>query len=277
MRHLIAFSLALTAAAPAAAQVRVVTELALPSAPAVAPAAALSPITATPTLGSALAAPGLAAPALSAAPVPVAPAAAPAPVTAQAALIRTGAALTAASKENRDQGAVSRRAFDAAQEPAERADAVAAPAATPSSPALKPYEPRSQLVKASAGGIKNAAYETVEVAAITIPFALISLILKGAMSNPMLLIPSMLALWALGAWTMRDHLGRLRSVRVGGWQASHDQKYRTDYATGRLRDIRGHKYGEDRYDEMKNGPVGRRATALIGAASALAAAAFLLL
>ena len=66
-------------------------------------------------------------------------------------------------------------------------------------------------------------------------------------------------------------------VTVGGWQASHDQKYRIDPSTGKLRDIRGHKYGSDRYEEYAPGPVGPRATVLIAAAAILGAAAFILL
>lgn len=77
------------------------------------------------------------------------------------------------------------------------------------------------------------------------------------------------ALWALGGSEMIKYLGSLRSVIVGGWQASHDQKMRTDYATGKLKDIRGHKYGEDRYDIHRPGPVSARERAVIDAAAVL--------
>lgn len=62
-------------------------------------------------------------------------------------------------------------------------------------------------------------------------------------------------LWAIGAHAMIESIGQTRSRIVGGWQASHDQKYRHDLGTGELRDIRGRKYGEDRYDEKAPGEV----------------------
>ncbi len=71
------------------------------------------------------------------------------------------------------------------------------------------------------------------------------------------------ALWALGGAEMIRYLGSLRSVIVGGWQASHDQKMRHDYGTGELKDIRGKKYGEDRYDEKMPGPVSARERAVL--------------
>ena len=78
------------------------------------------------------------------------------------------------------------------------------------------------------------------------------------------------AVWALFGGEMISRLGGLRAVIVGGWQASHDQRMRTDYGTGRLRDVRGRKYGEDRYDAWAPGEVSR------GERRALDAAAFLL-
>ncbi len=62
-------------------------------------------------------------------------------------------------------------------------------------------------------------------------------------------------------------LADMRSTVVGRWQASHDQKYRYGH-DGRLRDIRGHKYGEDRYDALAPGKVGRLESGLIRAAAA---------
>ena len=245
-----------------------------PSAPAaVAPANAFGPAVSMPALM-----PALAAPALSAAPVVAAPAPALAPVTAAAALVQTASALSAAAKEDKDQGAVSRRTFDAGAKTPEDAPAVAATGGSARTPALEePNSPVGRTVREPMGPVKTAAFETVEVASLAIPLALAAAILRANVSNMAILIPAMLALWSIGAWAMRGHLGGIRSSVVDGWQASHDQKYRIDPGTGRLKDIRGHKYGSDRYEEWKAGPVGPLATGLIAAASAVAAAAFLLL
>jgi len=75
--------------------------------------------------------------------------------------------------------------------------------------------------------------------------------------------------WMLFGAELIAQLGKLRGVIVGGWQASHDQKMRTDYGTGRLRDIRGRKYGEDRYDEFAPGPVSPRERAALDASAFL--------
>ncbi len=258
MRVLIALALLLPSAA--FAQVRVAARISVPAAPAVLPVSAIAP------------------PALSL-PILTAPSLAPAPIiTARAALVRAGTALSAAAKEGADQGAVSRRVFDAgAKTPAEAPAVYAGPSASRPAALEEPNSPRHRVVTRAMGPVRTAAAETVEIAAMSIPVALAALIMKGAMTNPYLLIPSMLALWAAGAWAMRGHLAGLRSTVTGGWQASHDQKYRVDPNTGGLRDVRGHKYGADRYDEWTAGPVGPLATGLIAAGSAVAAAAFLLL
>jgi hypothetical protein len=75
------------------------------------------------------------------------------------------------------------------------------------------------------------------------------------------------AFWALAGVEFLRYLAALRGVRVGGWQASHDQKMRTDYGTGQLRDIRGRKYGEDRFDVYAPGPVSTRERWTITAAA----------
>lgn len=69
-------------------------------------------------------------------------------------------------------------------------------------------------------------------------------------------------------------LGDFRAVVVGGWQASHDQKYRYDY-NGRYRDIRGRRYGEDRYDEFARGQVSARQRLGLEAVAGAAGLAFL--
>jgi len=260
---------ALMIASPAVAQVRVVAELAMPSAPAVAPTAAVTPSFSMPVLG-----PSLSAPSLAASPM----VAAPAPVTVQAALIQTGAKLSAASKDGQTPDAVSRATFDAASTSAEAPAAVAAAPSYAQRVALdEPNSPKGRVTSRIMGPVKTAVIETAEVAVMSLPFAIVAFIMKANMTNPAILIPSMLGLWALGFFAMRAHLAGTRSTVVGGWQASHDQKYRVDYNTGLQKDIRGKKYGEDRYDEREDGAVGPRALAALGTAAAVAAAAFLLL
>lgn|GEM_PF-1831536 len=73
--------------------------------------------------------------------------------------------------------------------------------------------------------------------------------------------------WAWGGAEMIRSLGKIRATIVGGWQASHDQKMRTDYGTGKLVDIRGRKYGEDRYDVWAPGAVSARERNAIDAAA----------
>jgi hypothetical protein len=77
------------------------------------------------------------------------------------------------------------------------------------------------------------------------------------------------AFWTAAGADMIAQLGRMRGFIVGGWQASHDQKMRHDYRTGELRDIRGRKYGEDRYDVWAPGRVSRRERFTVDAATVL--------
>lgn len=242
---------------PAFAQIRATVEAPVATVLPVLPSAAIAPTFAMPTL--ALSAPTLSAPS----------------IEAKTALVQTGTALVAAAKESGgDPGAISRQAFDAAvKSPAPAAEVGGGQESAPT--ALEPYHAR--IVQTPLSPIKTAIVETVEVGAVTIPFAIGGFILRTNLSDPLHLIPAMLALWAVGFYGMRSHLAGLRSTVVGGWQASHDQKYRIDYNTGQPRDIRGHKYGEDRYDERAPGPVGTLATSLIATAAVLGAAAFLLL
>jgi hypothetical protein len=252
----------LLSASTAFAQVRVVGELAVPPAPAVSGASAInaSPLATLPALSLT---PAVLTPTL-------APVAAPAPISI---LVQTGASLSAPSKE--DPSSISRRTFDAgAKTPKSEAEPVAA---HESSPVPLEHFDTTRFLKPVDGPVRKAAWETAETAAVAIPFAVGALVVRGAFSNPVLLTAAMLGLWSLGFWIMRDNLARLRSTVVGGWQASHDQKYRTDPSTGQLKDIRGHKYGSDRYEEYAKGPVGRTATALLAAAALGGAAAFLLL
>jgi hypothetical protein len=61
----------------------------------------------------------------------------------------------------------------------------------------------------------------------------------------------------------------------GGWQSSHDQKYRTSYLDGSLKDIRGRKYGEDRWDEYAKGALSRTEDFVLRGLSSLAGLMFL--
>lgn len=78
--------------------------------------------------------------------------------------------------------------------------------------------------------------------------------------------------WAFGAAGMRQMVEHARGQVVGGWQASHDQKYRIG-SDGRLKDVRGRKYGEDRWDRWAAGttsPAQRLVLRLAAAATGLA-------
>ncbi|UPT76179.1 MAG: hypothetical protein M0D55_12315 [Elusimicrobiota bacterium] len=268
----------LLAASVSMAQVRVVTEIAMPASPS---AASINSLSASPALPGAALIPSLAAPSIMpsiAAPVP---AAAPVPVEARAALAQTGVALAAASKGEGDPAEISRRAFDASSK--QGPEAAASPVAgreVSHTAGLEgaDYARRFRAATAEPSSpVSKAAWETVEVAATSIPFMIAAAILRANASDWTVTLPALALIWGAGYWAMRRHLAGVRSTVVGGWQASHDQKYRTDFATGQLKDIRGHKYGSDRYEEYAPGPVGRVATALIAAGAGLGAAAFLLL
>src|SRR5206468_9469794 len=96
---------------------------------------------------------------------------------------------------------------------------------------------------------------------------------NAAAGSPVL-VSLLAALVAYGASRgMEQMLAQSRRRIVGGWQASHDQKYRVDPSNGELKDVRGHKYGEDRYEEYEDGAVSagerlwtRMAGTLLGAA-----------
>lgn len=121
----------------------------------------------------------------------------------------------------------------------------------------------------ASGGVKQRLLETADVGLFALGLQVVSgivFLIAGAHAAYPLLAG---ALWALGGSEMIKYLGGLRSVVVGGWQASHDQKMRVDYGTGKLKDIRGHKYGEDRYDIHRPGPVSARERAVIDAVAVL--------
>lgn len=281
MKNLISTAALLLSASAAFAQVKVVTEISVPAAPSAAAISATNAIGTLSMIPAPALTPSLAAPSVVPAAIAPVPAAAPAPITAQAALVNTGTALAAASKGEGNPAEISRRTFDAASK--QGPDAAASPVAggeyVHNAGLEGPDFARrfNAATKEPSSPAKTAAWETVEVGATTVPFLIAAAIMKLNLGESAWLIPSMLALWGAGFWAMRSHLSTIRRKVVGGWQASHDQRYRVDPSNGQLKDVRGHKYGEDRYEEYQNGPVGRTATALIGAAAVLGAAAFLLL
>jgi hypothetical protein len=245
-------------AVDAAAQTRTAVKL-QPGAPAVVPMTNASPAAIAPSLTAAAAlTPALALPA---------PAVVPAD-RALPALASIGSALSAPAK-GQDEGSVSRAAFDAAK-PAKEHDA-----AVLGSERAAPHDHLARAIPSEPRTRMTPVIEAAEVGLTMSVFAIPAFIARANIGDPVALGLALAAIWGLAAWTGRDHLRRLRQVWVDGWQASHDQKYRVDYATGRQRDIRGHKYGSDRYDKYDKGPAGRIATGLISAAAAAAALAFL--
>jgi hypothetical protein len=262
-----------------------------------------------PKLGAAVT-PGLAAPALSAtlpsAPVllpkaslsasvavlPVvaaAPAAAPAaaaPVASKATLEAAQASLAetpAAPKSAEGGWTAGRAAFDAGSAPSAGAPAVALPpVSTPRSGLARPSAFANQVSgrstpEAPRSGAKVRALEFVETALYGGGVALLSFAIASAVGAtfPLLLGPVMGLTSHVSSRTMFDQLGGLRGKVVDGWQASHDQRYRVG-GDGQLRDVRGHKYGADRYERYAPGPVGRTASLLIRAAAAATGAVWLL-
>ncbi|MDE2142465.1 MAG: hypothetical protein KGJ84_08655, partial [Elusimicrobia bacterium] len=106
--------------------------------------------------------------------------------------------------------------------------------------------------------LSQRAAETAELGVMAAGFQLVTGLIFLALGAHAAFPALAGALWVLAGGELIKQLGNLRSVVVGGWQASHDQKMRTDYGTGKLIDIRGHKYGEDRYDQTAPGPVSMR-------------------
>lgn len=294
MKRWIALLLAATIAVEASAQtVRVKTPVA-PVAPNLGAAAVLG--SAAPTLSLTLPAAQalLPKPALSAS-VPVLPAvaapaqavipAAAAPITVKATLEATQASLAdtpAAPKTTEGGWTAGRSAFDAGLANAPSPSAVSIPGgglsrsglARPSSFANRvsgrsaPEAPRS--------GAKVRAFEFVETAMYGGGVALLAFVIASAVGAafPLALGPAMGLTSHVASRTMFDQLGGLRGKVVDGWQASHDQRYRVG-GDGQLRDVRGHKYGADRYERYAPGAVGRTASALIRVAAAAIGAAWL--
>lgn len=140
---------------------------------------------------------------------------------------------------------------------------------------LSAYRAHAQrFPKAVETGWSKRAWEIAEVGAVSLPFHIASLI---ALANGSPWAPAIqAAIWSLGHFAFTHRLADLRSTVVGGWQASHDQKYRVGQ-DGRMRDVRGHKYGSDRYEEYAPGPVSTREKLALASASAAAAVLWTLL
>lgn len=290
MKRWIALVLAMALAVEAPAQtLRTVRTPVVPAAPNL--GAAVRPGLVAPTFSAALptAPTVLPRPALSAAvpvlPAAAAPAAAAAPVTVKAVLEAASAALAetpAAPKTAEVSWTAARAAFDAGASPSAAAPAAALPSLSPARSGLARPALASNSVsgrsapEAPRSGAKVRAFEFIETALYGGGVALLSGLIAGALSGafPLLLGPAMGLASHVASRTMFDQLGGLRGRVVDGWQASHDQRYRVG-GDGRLRDVRGHKYGADRYERYAPGPVGRTASALIRAAAVAAGAAWL--
>lgn len=206
-------------------------------------------------------------------------------VTAHRSLEATQAVLSespAAPKSAEAGYTTARSAFDAGSPSSISVPSVAIPAGPVSRSGLaRPSVAANQVSGRSApeaprGGAKVRALEFVETAMYGGGGAVLAGLIAGAISGvfPLMLPPAMGLASHMASRTMFDQLGSLRGTVVDGWQASHDQRYRVG-GDGRLRDVRGHKYGADRYERYAPGPVGRTASALIRAAGIAAGAAWL--
>lgn len=265
--------LALLLACPASAAVsaRAVTR---PSAPVVAPAPSLS---APGTLSvPALAPAAFAAPTLSPspalAPAAAAPAAAP-QISAQAQIESVGAAVAPKEGASAPEAALS-SAFDGGSTPKADAPAVSALAQSHAAAELSLSRAHAaRFEKPVERSWRARAWETGELAMTSLPFhigaALSSYWVPEAWSGA-----GQAAVWTAAGAALVHHLRGLRSTVVGGWQASHDQKYRVGY-DGRIRDVRGQKYGSDRYEEYAPGAVSRRERLVVYAAMMLSAVPWL--
>jgi hypothetical protein len=249
----------LTAApAPISVSAPSLTAGAAPSAVTMAAPAAIAPSVASPGRAAALptraAAPVVAAP-LPTALVPVRAAAASVPVEGPArdatGQLRQGAvpadAAVDAGRATFDGGSGAPREAGALVEGSAASGVLRLAPATGRAPSLAPSIP-----------LRQRAGEAADLGALALGFQFltgIAFLALGAHAS----FPALAGVfWVLAGTEMIKQLGKLRGFIVGGWQASHDQKMRHDYGTGRLIDIRGKKYGEDRYDVWAPGRVSRR-------------------
>ena len=173
------------------------------------------------------------------------------PIAAQAQLSETVLALTPQPGQAApNTEAVSRSFFDGTAAAKQSAEELSVTAAAVSAPRIP---------------LRQRAWETAELAVASVPPHLFAAMASGLTYGKAGYPVVMAAVWHASAEALAAHLGTLRQKVVGGWQASHDQKYRVG-GDGRLRDVRGHKYGSDRYEEYAAGAVSAKERLKIAAA-----------
>jgi hypothetical protein len=193
---------------------------------------------------------------------------APRPAGASAGLTQVAGALQrergdGSSAAQAAPSAAARAFFDGGLGKAARATAVVAAAATPgglgmpAAYALQKYAgERSTRPAPRPAPLSQRIAEQVDSHLGLGAAAFVGLVARNAVAGSPVLVALLAALLAFGASKgMEEMLAQARRRVVGGWQASHDQKYRVDPSNGRLKDVRGHKYGDDRYEEYEDGPV----------------------
>lgn len=269
MKALLALLLACPASA--AVSVRAVTRA---TASSVAPAPSLS---APAALGAPSLAPAaLSVPALTPSPVlapsVAAPAAAP-EVAAQAQVEKIADAIAPKDGASAPEAALS-SAFDGGSAPKTEAPAVSALAQSHAAAELSLSRAHAaRFPKPVERSWRARAWETGELAMTSLPFHLAAGLATAWLPASWSGV-GQAAVWTAAGAALVHTLRGLRSTVVGGWQASHDQKYRVGY-DGRVRDVRGHKYGTDRYEEYAPGAVSRREKLVIYAAMMLSAVPWL--
>lgn len=103
--------------------------------------------------------------------------------------------------------------------------------------------------------LRQKAADAVTLVPVVVAAHFVSLF-PNAMAQGTAIHPlALAAVWYGASEGMVGALADARRTVVGGWQASHDQAYRVDPNTGLMRDVRGRKYGEDRYEEYAPGKV----------------------
>ncbi|MFH2203531.1 MAG: hypothetical protein ABIJ96_10480 [Elusimicrobiota bacterium] len=97
-------------------------------------------------------------------------------------------------------------------------------------------------------------WETAETGITLLGPVIGSFVIAGVVAHSILMPAALAAMWFFGTQLALHQLADLRAQVVGGWQASHDQRYRVG-RDGQLHDVRGRKYGEDRYEQYAPGKV----------------------
>ena len=129
-------------------------------------------------------------------------------------------------------------------------------AALPAAYALARYSAdRAQPSRQTPPSLKEKVLENVEAHILVLPMLFAASAASWLLGDSALLPVALAAVGAVTAVAMEQTVSKLRRTIVGGWQASHDQRYRVDTRTGELHDVRGHKYGSDRYEAYAEGVV----------------------